>query len=107
MRIKTDIHTSLLFARHQGGGRNYRGFLEFGKNFMHEARKKFHYQSVANPMLLCSPETVLQLIESDPSLFKNALKELLAVIEYQRPEYNKNNNQSLRIMSKQFLIDMQ
>ena len=101
MRIKTDILTSLMFARHQGGDRTYNDFFTFTDKILSEMPSKLHYQSAANKILFCTPETVLNFIKSEPDAFKAAVLLLLDVNEALKPGELYEANE------KFFMIDLQ
>ena len=77
MNIKIDIITSLLYARYQGGN-NLDDFFTYANKFMQEKESGIHAVLVQNSILLCTPETVVNMIKSDANVLKVAVEQLLA-----------------------------
>ena len=74
MKIKVDIMTALFFVRNQGGSEAVDDFFTFARKYMLKQTSAFHFESAANSSILCTPDSVLELIRKDANVLKSTIE---------------------------------
>ena len=77
MRNKVDTLRALFFARSKGGSESLEDFFTYVRKKLNSAENIQQYQGVANSTLLCTLDSVLDLIKKEPVMLKQTIKELL------------------------------
>ena len=74
MQVKVSILTALFFARNQGGSDAVDDFFTFARKYMLKQSNSYHFENVVNSTLLCTSDSVVELLRKDASVLQSTVE---------------------------------
>ena len=83
MNIKTDIVAAHLFARNQNSeDDNLDDFFTFAGKYMAKRPIIYHYRATERATILATPNSILNLIQTDVGVLRSTVEELVAASKF-------------------------